>query len=139
MAIGLMLMVESYQLALPMLDATGFDTTRLGSEWSLNPLGVVGGVSLAVAGSAGLFFLWYQIIRSASTLVRSLDSAAPSLIARQAAGLFFLVFWLLFGSFVISNLRHGMVTSGAELNGSPQGMGTGVCSVREPAIRIWTI
>src|SRR5207248_11040635 len=58
-AMSVLILVETYQLALPMLDAIGVDTSRLGSEWSLNPLGVVGGVSLALAASAGLFFLWY--------------------------------------------------------------------------------
>src|SRR5205085_1389727 len=79
-AIALMILVESYQVALPFLDMIGVDTTRLAREWSVNPLGVVGGAGFAIAATVGLFFLWYLILRCASALSRSLDSAAPGLI-----------------------------------------------------------
>lgn len=125
-AMSALLLVETYQLALPMLDAIGVDTSRLGSEWSLNPLGVFGGVSLALAASAGLFFLWYLIIRSACAFVRSVDSGPPLRIVRRGVGVFCLGVALLAGSLVIATLRHGMTTDGMAFNGSQQGMGTGV-------------
>jgi hypothetical protein len=125
-AIAAMTIVESYQLALPMLDAIGVDTTRLSREWTMNPSGVVGGAGFALAASAGLFFLWYLILRSAGALVRSWDSAAPSLIVRQGAGLFFLCCGLLVGTFVIANLRHGMSHDVTEFMGVKQATGNSV-------------
>jgi hypothetical protein len=118
-AIAAMTMVESYQLALPMLDSIGIDTTRLASAWTDNPLGVLGGAGFALAASAGLFFLWYLILRSAGALVRSVDSAAPGLIVRQGAGLFFLCCGLLTGTFVMANLRHGMTHDVTAFLGAP--------------------
>jgi hypothetical protein len=124
-AITGMTMVETYQLALPMLDSTGVDTTRLASEWTENPLGVVGGAGLALAASAGLFFMWYLILRSARAFLKSLDSGAPGLIVRQGAGLFFLSFALLLFSVVIANLRHDVIPAGPEFPGG-SGMGQSV-------------
>ena len=124
-AIAAMTMVESYQLVLPMLDSIGIDTTRLASAWTDNPLGVLGGAGFALAASAGLFFLWYLILRSAGTLLRSVDSEAPGLILRQGAGLFFLCCGLLTGTFFIANLRHGMADGVTDFLGAP-GMGNSV-------------
>jgi hypothetical protein len=123
-AITVLTLVESYQVAQPMLDAIGVDTTRIASEWTTNPSGVLGGAGFALATSVGLFFLWYLLLRSAHALVRSLDSAAPSRIARQAVGLLFLVVSLLAGSFIMANLRHGMARDASELLGAKAGMGT---------------
>jgi hypothetical protein len=124
-AITVMTMVESYQLLLPMLDSMGIDTTRLSSAWTDNPLGVLGGAGFALAASVGLFFLWSLVLRSAGALLRSVDSGAPVLIVRQAAGLFFLCCGLLTGTFAISNLRHGMADGVTGFLGAP-GMGNSV-------------
>jgi hypothetical protein len=124
-AIAAMTMVETYQLALPMLDSTGVDTTRLSSAWTENPLAVLGGAGFALAASAGLFFLWYLVLRSAGALLKSVDSGAPGLIVRQGAGLFFLCCGLLTGTFIIANLRHGMADGVTEFLGAP-GMGNNV-------------
>jgi hypothetical protein len=121
-AITGMTMVETYQLALPMLDSTGVDTTRLASAWTDNPLGVVGGAGLALAASGGLFFMWYLILRSARAFLKSVDSQTPGLIVRQGAGLFFLSFALLLFSFVIASLRHDVIPPGP---GFPGGSGMG--------------
>ena len=125
-AIATMTMVESYQMALPILDSVGVDTTRLAREWTMNPLGVLGGAGFALAASVGLFFLWYLILRSAGALSRSVDSAAPGLIVRQGAGIFFLCCVLLVGTCVIANLRHGMTNDVTEFMGAQQGMGHSV-------------
>jgi len=124
-AIFAMTMVETYQLLLPMLDSIGIDTTRLASAWTDNPLGVLGGAGFALGASAGLFFLWNLVLRSACALVKSVDSAAPGLIVRHAAGLFFLCCGLLAGTLAISNLRHGMADGVTGFLGAP-GMGQGV-------------
>ena len=125
-AIAAMTMVESYQMALPMLDSIGVDTTRLAGEWTGNPLGVLGGAGFALASSVGLFFLWFLLLRSAAALSRSVDSAAPGLIVRQAAGIFFLSLGLLAATCVIANLRHGMTHDVTGFMGASQGMGNSV-------------
>lgn len=103
----LLILCEAYQFVLPLLDSMGVDTSDLSREWKKNPLGVLNGAGFALAASAGLFFLWHQLISLAVTLSRSWDLAAPLVLARRVAGIVLLSCGLLVGTILMANMRHG--------------------------------
>jgi hypothetical protein len=132
LAIMLMTLFEAYQLAVLIFDFIGVDTTRLGREWHLNPLGVLSGAGFALSATAGLFYVWYLLICRAGVLSKSWDSAAPGVMGRRVAGIFFLSCALLVGTLFIANLRYSttikIIDVQAVQSGQASGtdMGTGV-------------
>jgi hypothetical protein len=114
-----------------MLDLLGVDTTRLGREWSRNPIGVLLGFGMALAATAGLFYVWHLLICRAVVLARSWDTA-PVVLMRRVAGVFILCFGLLVCTILIANLRHSSISKTIEVQESQHGqatstdMGTGV-------------
>jgi hypothetical protein len=125
LAIPLFILIETGQLAWPMLDLLGIDTTRLGKEWSRNPIGVLLGFGMALAATAGLFYLWHFLIDRAVVLARSWDTSEPVVIVRRAAGVFFLCCGLLVCTILIANLRHSSTIETNKVQASQQGQSTG--------------
>jgi hypothetical protein len=98
---------EAYQLAQPLYDWIGVDTTNLAREWLRNPLGVVSGAGFALSASFGLCLLWYLALRSTSSIAKTWNSEGPVLIALRAGGLFALGCSLLVGTYLLATMRHG--------------------------------
>jgi len=107
-AIGCMTVFEGYQLALPYLDSIGVDTTNLAREWVRNPMGIVNGAGFALSATAGLFLLWHLVLRHASQLANSWQSAGPVLTALRTGGVVGICGILLAGTYLLANMRHGM-------------------------------
>ena len=124
-AIAAMTIVELFQLAFPFLDSIGVDTTNLPAEWAKSPLTVLAGGAFSLPVTAGLIISWHVLLRRSVALARILDSAAPRVIVRQAAGIIALCCVLLIGSLLIAGLRHGMAPGVSEFSGVQQGMGNG--------------
>lgn len=128
-AIASMTLFEGYQLALPYLDAIGVDTTHLAREWVRSPMGIVSGAGFALASSVGLFLLWHLVLRQASLLFKSWQSAGPVMIALRVAGIVGLSGILLAGTYALATMRHGMVGDVLGLlqiqQGQPAGAGMG--------------
>jgi hypothetical protein len=125
LAIILLALIEAGQLAWPILDLLGIDTTRLGREWYRNPIGVLLGFGIALAATAGLFYVWHFLICRAVVLSRSWDTSAPMVIARRVAGIFFLCCGLLVSTILIANLRHGSIRVTNDVQAFQHGQSTG--------------
>jgi hypothetical protein len=127
-AIGCMIIFEGYQLALPYLDSIGVDTTNLAREWVRNPISMVNGAGFALSATVGLFLLWHIVLRHASQLFKSWQSAGPVLTALRAGVVVGLCGILLGGTYLLANMRHGMAGSVINLLQLQQGQqsGTGI-------------
>jgi hypothetical protein len=124
LAILLLILIETGQLAWPMLDLLGVDTTRLGSEWSRNPIGVLLGFGMALAATAALFYVWHVLIDRAVVLCRSWDTA-PVVLMRRVAGVFLLCCGLLVCTILIANLRHSSINVTNDVKAFQHGQDTG--------------
>jgi hypothetical protein len=125
--------VESFQMSLPFLDHfAGVDTSNLPAEWSRNPLGVLGGVGLALMATTGLMVLWHWVITCAVAISTTWDTAGPGKTGLHLAAIVVLVLALTIGTFFFASLRHGMAEDGITLRNTTQGVlsgsqtGTGV-------------
>ena len=124
-AIVCMTLFEGYQLALPFLDWIGVDTTNLPREWQRNPMGVISGAGFALSASVGLLLLWYLVLRFASLISKTWQSADPVLIALRVGGIFALCCILIVGSYLLANMRHGMADDISRLMVIQQGQQSG--------------
>jgi hypothetical protein len=104
------------------------DTSNLAKEWVRNPIGIVNGAGFALSATVGLFLLWHIVLRHASQLFKSWQSAGPVLTALRAGGVVGLCGILLGGTYLLANMRHGMAGSVLSLLQLQQGQqsGTGI-------------
>jgi hypothetical protein len=121
-----MIVVEAFQLSLPFLDFLGVDTSNLPAEWTRNPLGVLGGAGFALTATAGLCSLWHLLISSAVAIARNWDTAGPGKTGLRLVGLLILSCGLVYGTFVIANMRHSLADYVSTYQGTQQGMGNSV-------------
>ena len=124
-AIVCMIQFEGYQLALPFLDWIGVDTTNLLREWQRNPMGVISGAGFALSASVGLLLLWYLVLRSASLISKTWQSADPGMTALRVGGIFALCCILLVGSYCLADMRHVMADDISSLMEIQQGQHSG--------------
>jgi hypothetical protein len=129
--IGLIGLVEVFQLTWAFLDSLGIDTGKPDYEFAQNPIGVMGGVASAIAATGCLILLWHLLVSHATAFAAGLRTAGPLRTGARLVGLCFLCAALFTGTLFIATLRHGAAVSAREFQdvtpgqnaASPTGMG----------------
>jgi hypothetical protein len=128
-AIALLILDETFQLAFPFLDVLGVDTANLSAS---SPIAVLGGVALAISAAAGLMFLWHVLMGNAVALTTGWEQAGPLRSGVKLVWVVILFVVLLCATFCIATLRHSAVDTASTFQDATPGQnassppGTGV-------------
>ena len=124
LAIIFLVLVELFQLTWPFLDMQGIDTGNLSAEWERSPIAILGGVACAFAATTGLMFCWHLLMSEAQVLSSGWQTEGAWSSAGKLVRLAVIFVFLLYGTFLISSLRHGQAVSASAFADTAPGEST---------------
>jgi hypothetical protein len=112
---------EVFQLAWPILDRLGINTSRLEMEWQTAPLTIIGGVATAFMATTILLIAWNALVSYAAALSAGWEKSGPLRSGAKLAGLVVVSVLLLLFTLCIANLRHDTALYASGVQGAALG------------------